>query len=153
MWRDRLTSSEVTSLNRKWGFPALFSGVFGYFRGFSLCCVVLQGCFLPRLALFWVRAHAHPVPAFFSYYSISTKCTIGHDRHGYRKWVIKRHVTHSWFHWNGGVCACATGSCAISALVVPFHQKWRHQTSVTPSGFPWNGGVRACATGIYAISD
>ena len=29
----------------------------------------------------------------------------------------------------GRVCACATGSCTISALVGPFHRKWRHQTS------------------------
>jgi hypothetical protein len=29
-------------------------------------------------------------PRFFSYYSSSTKCTIVHDRHGYRKW---RHQT------------------------------------------------------------
>jgi hypothetical protein len=25
-------------------------------------------------------------PAFFSYYGSSTKCTIAHDRHGYRMW-------------------------------------------------------------------
>jgi hypothetical protein len=35
-------------------------------------------------------AHARNFPAFFSYYSSSTKCTIVHDRHGYRKW---RHQT------------------------------------------------------------
>jgi hypothetical protein len=34
----------------------------------------------------------------------------------------------------GGVRACATWSCAISALVGPFHRKWRHQTSSI--GFP-----------------
>ena len=32
----------------------------------------------------WWRAHAQPVPALFSYYSSSTKCTIAHDRDGYR---------------------------------------------------------------------
>ena len=47
-----LTESDVTEVcsahARKWGFPALFSGVFGYCRGFSLCCVVLLGYFLSR---------------------------------------------------------------------------------------------------------
>jgi hypothetical protein len=32
------------------------------------------------------------------------------------------------------VCACATGSWAISALMGPFHRKWSHQTS--PEGLP-----------------
>jgi len=36
-------------------------------------------------------------------------------------------------------CACATGSCAISALVGPFHRKWRHQTSRDPFGVPLEG--------------
>ena len=50
MWRDRLTSPEVTSENRKWGFLALFrmfSDIFEVF-GYRLCCVVLLGCFLCR---------------------------------------------------------------------------------------------------------
>jgi len=50
------------------------------------------------------------------------------------------------------LCACATGSWSISALVGPFHRKWRHKTSRDPLGFPWKGGVRACATGSCAIS-
>jgi hypothetical protein len=40
MWRDRLTSPEVTSENRKWGFLALFrmfSDIFEVF-GYRLCC-------------------------------------------------------------------------------------------------------------------
>jgi hypothetical protein len=51
------------------------------------------------------------------------------------------------------VCACATASCAIFALVGPFHQKWRYETSpvvtdghVTPFGVPL-GEVRACVIG------
>ena len=97
----------------------------------------------------WSRAHVQPVPAFFSYCSSSTKCTIAHDRHGYRMWrdplgrvrcahvlpevaqyppywglftgsdVIKRHVTPSGFPWKGMVRACATGSCAISDQTSP----------------------------------
>ena len=35
-------------------------------------------------------AYAQPVPAPFSYYSSSAKCTIAHDRHGYRKWRDRR---------------------------------------------------------------
>ena len=46
---QKVTWPEVCSAHaRKWVFPALFSGVFGYFRGFSLCCVVLLGYFLSR---------------------------------------------------------------------------------------------------------
>jgi hypothetical protein len=42
--------------------------------------------------------------------------------------VIEGHECHVTLkEWKG--CACATGSCAISALVGPFHWKWRHQTS------------------------
>ena len=37
--------------------------------------------------------------------------------------VIKRHVTLKQFPWKGEVCACATGSCAISALLGPIHRK------------------------------
>ena len=32
------------------------------------------------------------------------------------------------------VCACATASCSISALLGPFNRKWRHQMS--PVGLP-----------------
>ena len=35
-------------------------------------------------------------------------------------------VTPSGFHW---VCACATGSCAISTLMGHFDRKWRYETS------------------------
>ena len=45
------------------------------------------------------------------------------------------------------VSACTTESCAISALLGPFHRKWGHQASHDSKGFPWNGGVRTCATG------
>ena len=34
----------------------------------------------------------------------------------------------------GRVCACATASCSISALLGPFNRKWRHQMS--PVGLP-----------------
>jgi hypothetical protein len=44
----------------------------------------------------WSHAHAQPVPALFSYYS-STKCTIAHDRHGYRMWRTEG------FPWKGGM--------------------------------------------------
>ena len=37
--------------------------------------------------------------------------------------VIKRHVTPKGFPWKGGMRACATGNCAIFALVGPFHRK------------------------------
>ena len=35
--------------------------------------------------------------------------------------------------------SCATGSCAISALVWPFHRKCRHQTSRDPERVPLEG--------------
>jgi len=53
--------------------------------------------------------------------------------------VIKRHVTPKRFRWKGGVRACATGSCAISALVGPFHRKRSYQTSPDPFGVPLEG--------------
>jgi len=74
-----------------------------------------------------------------------------------RKWpwpevtLTGSHVTESAPTGNM-LCACATGSCAISALVGPFHRKWRHKSSRDPLGFPWKGGVRACATGSCTIS-
>ena len=37
--------------------------------------------------------------------------------------VSKRHVTPKGFLWKGGVRACATESCAIFALVGPFHRR------------------------------
>jgi hypothetical protein len=40
------------------------------------------------------------------------------------------------FPW---MCACATGSCAISVLVGSFHRKWRHQTSRDLFGVPLEG--------------
>jgi hypothetical protein len=89
-------------------------------------------------------------PALFSYNSSSSSSTqyiIAHDRHSYRMCVIKRHVTPKWFPWRGGVRACATGSCAISTLLWPFHRKWRHQTSRDPECFHWKSPVCACAIG------
>ena len=53
----------------------------------------------------------------------------------------------------GELCPCATKSCAISALLSPFHRKWRHQASRHSFGFPWKGNVLACATNICIISD
>ena len=50
--------------------------------------------------------------------------------------VIKLHVTSKEFRWKGGVLACATRSCAISAQVGPFNRKWRHQTSCDHVEFP-----------------
>jgi hypothetical protein len=51
---------------------------------------------------------------------------------------------------DGRVCAFATESCAISALVGPFDWKWRYETStvvtdghVTPSWFPWVCAISA----------
>ena len=58
---------------------------------------------------------AQQFPAVFSYYS-STKCVIAHDRQVPE--VPQRRFPC--------VCACASGSCAISALVGPFDRKWRH---------------------------
>ena len=65
--------------------------------------------------------------------------------------VTKGHVNPSGFP---SVCAFATGSCAISALVGPFDRKWRYETSPrsdrrSPEGVEW---VCACATGSCAIS-
>jgi hypothetical protein len=92
-------------------------------------------------------------PVLFFYYSSSAKYIIAHYRHGYRKSrhqtsregvrmrtrklrhihpyrglftgsdVIKRHVTPKGFPLKGGVCVCATKSCAIIALVRPLHRK------------------------------
>ena len=38
------------------------------------------------------------------------------------------------FPCEGGVRACATGSCALSTLLRHFHRKWRHHTSHDPEG-------------------
>ena len=57
---------------------------------------------------------------FLSYNGSSTKCLIAYDRQGYRKW---RDPPRG-FPW---VCTCATGSYAISILVVPFYRKWRYK--------------------------
>ena len=78
--------------------------------------------FLPRISRVFY---------FFSYYSSSTKCTIAHDRHGYRMWRQSRDRKGGFL---GRECACATGSWAISALLGSFHRKWRNQTS--PVGLP-----------------
>ena len=61
--------------------------------------------------------------------------------------VIKRHATLKRFHWKGEVCACATGSCPISAILGPIHRPDVIKRHMTPKGFPWKGGMRACATG------
>jgi hypothetical protein len=68
-------------------------------------------------------------PRFFSYCSSSTS-------------------TMAW------VCACATGSCAIFALVGPFDRKWRYETSpIVTEGHPKGvEGVCACTTASSAIS-
>jgi hypothetical protein len=110
----------------------------------------------------------------FSYYSSSTKCSTAVQVPGLPEvtegqyppyWglfiasdVIKRHVEGSSLGWvvpmrKQDVCACATKSCAISALLSPFHRKWRHQASRHSFGFPWKGNVLACATNICTISD
>ena len=39
------------------------------------------------------------------------------------------------------VCACATGNCAISALVGPFHRKWCHQTSPRRDFLGWGARI------------
>ena len=58
-------------------------------------------------------AHAPPeVAQYPPYWGIFT----GND-------VIKRHVTPKGLIWKGEVCACATESCTISALVGSFHLK------------------------------
>jgi hypothetical protein len=45
----------------------------------------------PELEVTWPEVcSAQQAPAFFSYYSSSTKCTIAYDQHGYRMW---RHQT------------------------------------------------------------
>ena len=49
--------------------------------------------------------------------------------------------------------ASTTGSCAIFALVWPFHRSDLIKHHVTPKGFPWKGRVRAYATRSCAISD
>jgi hypothetical protein len=56
--------------------------------------------------------------------------------------VIKRHVTPKGFPWKGGVCACATESCAIFALVGPFHRGDVIKRHLISKGFLWKGGVR-----------
>jgi hypothetical protein len=88
-----------------------------------------EGCF----------AHAQPVPALFSYYCSSTKCS----KVVQVAWppdVTEGRVTPKEESFRE-VCACATRSCTISALLGHFHRKWRHQTSRDPKGFPWKGGV------------
>jgi hypothetical protein len=50
------------------------------------------------------------------YYSSSTKCST----------VLQAPWLPKCFPW---VCACPSGSCAISALVGPFDRKWRYETS------------------------
>ena len=70
---------------------------------------------------------------FFSYYSSSTVVHVT----GLPE-VTKCHGTPSRFTW---LCACATGSCAISALVGPFYQKWRYETSLRSDPF---GGSLGC---------
>ena len=63
----------------------------------------------------------------YYYYSSSTKCSTV-VQVPWLPEVIEGHEGHVTLkEWKG--CACATGSCAISALVGPFHWKWRHQTS------------------------
>jgi hypothetical protein len=52
----------------------------------------------------------------------------------------------------GRVCACATGSCAISAPVGLFTDSDVIKRHVTPKEFHWKGGVRACATGRFVLS-
>ena len=62
------------------------------------------------------------IPALFTYYSCSTSSTVGQVL-----WLPEVTEVHpKGFPW---VRACATGSCAISALVGSFHWKPRHQTS------------------------
>jgi hypothetical protein len=102
--------------------------------------------------------------------------TIAHDRNWHdRKWRQSRdRKWHQSSAKSGSIfCACATGSCVISALVRPFDRKWQsHVTGSrfcaypafsrafflvvvtwlpkvtwTPSGFPC---VCACATGSCA---
>ena len=63
--------------------------------------------------------HAQPFPAFFSYYSSSTKCSTVVQVPCLPE-VTQGHVNLSGFPW---VCACTTGSCGISALVWPFDRK------------------------------
>ena len=40
-------------------------------------------------------AHAQSVTVLFSYYSSCSKCTIAHDRHGYRMWRDPEGVLHN----------------------------------------------------------
>jgi hypothetical protein len=68
--------------------------------------------------------HAQPIPALFSYYSSTKWSTV--VQVPWLPEVTEGHVTTSGFHW---VCACPTGSRAISALVGSFHHKWRYETS------------------------
>ena len=68
MWRDRKWSVDVTRsdvIKPEVGIPALFSRVFGYFRGFWLCCVVLLGCFLSRPPKWPHRKYVLRNPGFF----------------------------------------------------------------------------------------
>ena len=59
-------------------------------------------------------------PALFSYYSSSTKCSTVVQVPWLPDERMSRDPEGVPF---GEVCACATGSCAISALVEFFHRK------------------------------
>jgi hypothetical protein len=64
------------------------------------------------------------IPALFTYYSCSTSTSSTVVQVLWLPEVTEVHPKG--FPW---VRACATGSCAISALVGSFHRKRRHQTS------------------------
>jgi len=65
------------------------------------------------------------------YYSSSTKCTIAHDRHGYRKWP-KVTWPRRRFPWKG--VHMRNRKLRNIRPSGAFHRKWRHQTS--PVGLP-----------------
>ena len=92
----------------------------------------------PEVALTGTGSYCVRMPGFstvFFYYSSSTKCNTVVQVPVLPE-VNEGHVTHSGFPW---VCACATGICAISAIVGPFDRKWRYETSL---GVPLGGRMR-----------
>jgi hypothetical protein len=82
----------------------------------------------------------------YYYYSSSTTCSTVVQV----PWLLEVTERVTLPRRDGRVCAFATESCAISALVGPFDWKWRYETStvvtdghVTPSWFPWVCAISA----------
>jgi hypothetical protein len=114
-WNDEVELPEMTwNRDRKWRQPCDRNCVMrmrNSFLRFCLTIVVVQS-----------------VPLRMTGSSMATGCD-----------VIKRHVIQKGLPLKGEMCACAIGSCTISAILGPFHQKWSHQTSRDPEGVSLEG--------------